>query len=191
MPTVPKTDRATILREALLIVERDGLAALTMSRLAKACGVRPASLYGHSTSRAAIVTALATQGMRDIEVVVRHALASAKTDEPLVAMAMAQRRFAHEHPGLYGLLVGTPVEMSPEFLEAGRSAVALVCHYVALARRSTDAAAPEVLEGARLIVAFTNGFVSMELAGAFRMGGDIESAFIRGLEAIVSTFKVS
>jgi AcrR family transcriptional regulator len=191
VPTVPKTDAATIVRQARTIVARDGIAALTMESLAKACGVRASSLYGHFANRAAIVTEVATEAMHAIEAAGRAAIASAKEDEPLIALAKSQRAFAHAHPALYALLFATPLHMSPELEAASRSAVALVCQHVAAARRSRDVSAPEVLEGARLIVAFTNGFVSMELAGAFRMGGDIERAFIRGVAAIVSTFKVS
>ena len=48
---------------------------------------------------------------------------------------------------------------------------------------------PEVLSNARLLMAFTHGFVSMELADAFRLSGAIDEAFDRGVKAIVSTFR--
>ena len=40
------------------------------------------------------------------------------------------------------------------------------------------------LEGARLVVAWAHGFVSMELAGAFRLGGDVDEAFAFGVERL-------
>ena len=40
------------------------------------------------------------------------------------------------------------------------------------------------LEAARTVVAWANGFVGMELAGAFRMGGDVDAAFTYGAERI-------
>ena len=36
------------------------------------------------------------------------------------------------------------------------------------------------LEAARTVVAWANGFVSMELSGAFRLGGDVDRAFAYG-----------
>jgi len=43
----------------------------------------------------------------------------------------------------------------------------------------------DVLPTARVATAFLHGFVAMELAGAFRLGGDPETAFARGLDAVL------
>lgn len=40
------------------------------------------------------------------------------------------------------------------------------------------------LERARLFVAWAHGFVSMELAGAFRLGGDVDAAFEYGIDRL-------
>lgn len=42
-----------------------------------------------------------------------------------------------------------------------------------------------VLEVARLLVAFAHGFVSMELAGAFGLGGNVDAAFDCAVESII------
>ena len=46
------------------------------------------------------------------------------------------------------------------------------------------------LEGARTIVAWAHGFVSMELAGAFRLGGDLDAAYAFGIESILAGVSV-
>jgi len=38
---------------------------------------------------------------------------------------------------------------------------------------------------ARTLTAFLHGFISMELANAFRLGGNIEAAFRDGLDTIL------
>jgi hypothetical protein len=42
----------------------------------------------------------------------------------------------------------------------------------------------QALERARLVVAWAHGFVSMELAGAFRLGGDVDAAFDFGIDRL-------
>jgi hypothetical protein len=41
------------------------------------------------------------------------------------------------------------------------------------------------LEAARLVTAFAHGFVSMEITGAFRLGGDVDQAFRYGVGVLV------
>jgi hypothetical protein len=41
-----------------------------------------------------------------------------------------------------------------------------------------------VLEAARTITAWANGFISMELAGAFKLGGDIDRAYEFGITCL-------
>ena len=44
----------------------------------------------------------------------------------------------------------------------------------------------DALANARTIVAWAHGFVSMELAGAFRLGGDLDAAYAAGIEVILA-----
>ena len=53
------------------------------------------------------------------------------------------------------------------------------------AKAATKAGGDPPLEAARLFVAFAHGFVSMELAGAFRLGGDVDRAWRTGVATIV------
>jgi hypothetical protein len=107
-----------------------------------------------------------------------------ETDDPrtdLRATAVAYRAFVLRNPNGYRLLFGgLPSDASPD----AASLAALGEPVVHAMTRLTEASA--ALEGARTFVAWAHGFVSMELAGAFRLGGDLEAAYAFGVEAILA-----
>ena len=45
---------------------------------------------------------------------------------------------------------------------------------------------PYALEAGRTLVAWAHGFVSMELAGGFRLGGDLDAAYATGIDLILA-----
>jgi hypothetical protein len=47
------------------------------------------------------------------------------------------------------------------------------------------------IDAARTLTAFAHGFVSMELAGAFRLGGDVDEAYRFAIESIVAGLQIS
>ena len=86
----------------------------------------------------------------------------------------------HENPNGYRLLFADlPVGASPD--PSTLAAMGLpVVHAMSRLVGETEA-----LEAARTVVAWAHGFVSMELAGAFRLGGDLEAAYAYGINAIL------
>ena len=83
---------------ALEILEAEGAAALTMRRVAEACGVAHRSLYRHFADREALLGALAARGF---EALVKT-LALAETREDLIGL---YARFALKRPDLYGVMM--------------------------------------------------------------------------------------
>jgi hypothetical protein len=49
----------------------------------------------------------------------------------------------------------------------------------------------QALPAARMIVAWANGFITMELAGAFRLGGDVQQAWEFGLDRILAAVRAA
>ena len=181
MPARARTSREAILRAAREVLEAGGADALTMQAVAERVGVRAPSLYKHVPDRAGLVRAVVGDVMADLVRALAIARPSADARDDLRRVARRYRAFVRANPTGYGLLFSLPSSTSAideaALAELGRPIV------TATARLVGD---DEALPVARTIVAWAHGFVSMELAGAFRLGGDLEAAYATGLEVILS-----
>jgi AcrR family transcriptional regulator len=179
-PAPARTSVAAVVHAARRILEADGLAAVTMRSVAEAVGVRGPSLYKRFPDRAALLRAVAESVVRDLSETMAHAVETDDPDTDLRAAAVAFRAFVLRNPNGYRLLfAGLPSDASPD----AASLAALGEPVVHAMTRLT--AASEALEAARTFVAWAHGFVSMELAGAFRLGGNLDAAYAFGIESIL------
>lgn len=162
------------------ILEGDGLDGLTMQRVAGAVGVRPPSLYKHVRSRGDLIRLIADDVARELIQALDAAVSDAKPRRSIRRMAQALRSFAHAQPASYGLLFARLPEESrtdPALIQAASAG---------LLRSIGQLAGPDAaLEAARTVVAFAHGFITMELAGAFRLGGDVDRAYEYGVERLI------
>lgn len=171
MPTPERTTLEEIVAAARDLLDDGGPANVTMQAVAQRVGVRAPSLYKRVRDREALLTLVSTQIALDLG----DRLAEA--GDELESLARAYRRFAHEQPEGFRLILGGPGD--PEVL-ARVSAPVL---------RATGAAVGDecALDAARLLTAWVTGFAMMELLGAFRLGGSVDDAFEWGLGRIVSS----
>jgi AcrR family transcriptional regulator len=181
MPAPPKTSDAAIIAAARAIVERSGAESLSMAEVAKVVGVRAASLYGRFADRAKILEAVELDLWRSL----RETLAAARQAvEPMAsirAQARAYRRFAKAHRHGYALMFDRGIDDADPGTDARWAAVAPVLP--PLTELVGEASA---FAAARVFTPFIHGFVSMELAGAFRLGGGLDEAFENGLNVILA-----
>jgi AcrR family transcriptional regulator len=180
-PAPARTSTDAIVTAARRILERDGLAGLTMRSVAEAVGVRGPSLYKRLPDREALLRAVADSVVADLA---RTMSKAAGTDDPAADVRTAvldYRTFVQRNPNGYRLLftdLPSGARPDPAILAAlGEPLVA------AMTRLAGESGA---LEAARTVVAWAHGFLTMELAGAFRLGGDLEIAYLFGIETILA-----
>jgi AcrR family transcriptional regulator len=176
MPTPDRTSLEEIVRAGVELVEARGLAGLTMQAVASRVGVRAPSLYKRVRGRDDLIRLITDEAVRDLEGRLLAAEPAADAGTALRDLARAFRAFAHDRPAGYRLI------FAPES-EAGRGDPELLAQASAPLLRVAGALAgsDDALAAARTITAWAHGFVSMELAGAFRLGGDVDQAFEYGL----------
>ena len=177
-PAAARTSNEAIIVAARALLEAGGPDAVTMQAVADTVGVRAPSLYKRFADRSALLTALADDVAADLARAVAPPTHIRDPQHALRRMAARYRAFAHRSPRSYQLLFGAtgaqPTPATNALAAAGvmRVAEALV-------------GPADALEAARLLVAFAHGFVSMELAGAFRLGGNVNAGFDYSLETLI------
>ncbi len=182
---MPKPDRTSvndIVAAARDILESGGLPGLTMAAVAARVGVRAPSLYKRVGSRDELIGLVADATVQDLGDLLQQ-LTEQQTGNPTAALtelARGFRSFARQRPAGYNLIFALgPDAVRPRLETLTRATDILVAVTTPLVGQR------HALDAARLITAWANGFLGMELSGAFRMGGDVDRAFEYGLERLI------
>ena len=177
MPTPARTSLDEIIKAGRAILETDGSDGLTMHSIAERVGVRAPSLYKRIRSRNDLLRLVANDAAAQLTGDLDAAATTGDPRQDLAALARTFRDFAHRNPGAYSLLFARlpdDARADPEWSVMASAPVLKATERLA----GTDDALP----AARTVVAWANGFIGMELAGAFRLGGDVEQAFDYGID---------
>ena len=168
MPTPERTSYAEIVAAGRDILEESGPTGLTMQSVAQRVGVRAPSLYKRVRDRDALLEAVAAATVDDLTGRLEA------SDRSLEGLARAYRALAHERPEGFRLMFAAAAPQ--ELLD--RAGLTIVDSAAVITGEE------HALDAARLVAAWATGFIHMELAGAFRLGGDVDGAFDYGLAAL-------
>ncbi len=181
MPTPAKTSQQALIGIALSLVWQGGADAVTIAAVAQAAGVKGPSLYKHFADREALLIAVEIAVLHDLEAVLRRDTKGRTPKQRLRSLATVYRRYALAAPHRYGMIyratVGDNADLAAACLFSARPL------FEELEAAGLDP--KRVLPLSRTLVAFLHGFISMEIAEAFRLGGSIDDAFEDGLTTIL------
>jgi AcrR family transcriptional regulator len=179
-PARARTSLADIVTAGRELLETGGLDAVTMLAVADRVGVQAPSLYKWLPNRAALIASIGAQVLDDLGRQLTPSTPDADPAAGVRSVASAFRAFAHANPRAYGLLfMNLPPDARPP-LERNILATAPL-----LALTEQLVGRDRAREAARLLAAFAHGFVSMELAGAFQLGGDVDDAYQYSVDVLV------
>jgi len=160
-----------LLKAAVTVLERDGLAGLTLRAVAREAGVSHAAPTHHFGDLTGLLSELAAIGFRQFNTAMVAARAS-ETLPPMKALAGAKAyvAYAQAHPGMYGLMFRTErLDMSrPSLCEAADTAFAGLAGAVAATRHEEiDGAALSLQQAAAIARAWSlvHGFTMLLLDG--------------------------
>ncbi|WP_067819658.1 TetR/AcrR family transcriptional regulator [Nocardia inohanensis] len=165
--------RAELLRASLQLIESEGLAAVSLRRVAREAGVSPGAPYHHFADRAALFAALAAEGYELLraEMIAARA-AAADPREALIAMAESYVRFAREHPARFRLMFRPELvrpEKNPATAVAGDAAFAELEDAIAVATRAGSLTAEDAETLALGWWSMAHGLASLTLDGKFEL----------------------
>jgi AcrR family transcriptional regulator len=164
--TVGSARLGEILDAAEAIVERDGIDALTMRRLAHDVGMRAPSLYKHIRDKSELLALLQERALESMGAGLIEA-------DDLPSLARAYRSWALAHPAMYELTCRQPLKRDQLTPGTEDTAAAPVI-----------AAAGGDEHRARALWAAAHGLVDLELADRFPPGADLDAAWA----ALVAAF---
>lgn len=165
---------------AAVIVDADGLAALTLARLAAELGVAPPSLYKHVAGLDDLILRVTTLSIRRLTDDLAAAALGRSGRQALLAIAEAYRRFAIEHTGLYSLTQsGAKPGSAVQQAEASRAVGVL-----AAAIRSYNVPDDLLIHAIRVVRAGLHGFADIEARGGFQMPYSVDESFLELIDAL-------
>jgi AcrR family transcriptional regulator len=157
MPRTAVLNQEIIAAAALVVIDRDGLAALTMRSLGRELGVAAMSLYNHVADRAALESAVVSAVMSSIDITPVAADPMSEVKRLMVAMRSA----LNAHPEAIPLVLTRPT--------ASETALAPIEALLA-ALSAVGFAGRALLRAYRTLFGFLVGFVQADLTGPVSSG---------------------
>ena len=148
--------REAIARAGLVLVDRDGLDALTLRNLARELGVGTTTLYGHVRTRDEIVAGVVGLFLDEVDA---SPTPGESWDDGLRRVAHSLRGVAHRHPAAFPLVAMAPVDEPPVVDYARR---------MAELSRDGGISSERFIESWEVVDAFLTGFLLMETAALVR-----------------------
>jgi len=158
----PGLTEARLVSAAADLADEEGLAAVTVSALARRFGVQPASVYSHVAGLDHLLDQTSALALHELADLLAEALPGKSGRNALVAFANTHRDYARAHPGRWD---AAQRRLTPEAaaVTAGskisRSARAIMAGY--------GLSAIDEVHAVRLLGSAINGFVAIEAGGGF------------------------
>jgi AcrR family transcriptional regulator len=159
---------------AQALVDRDGLPALSLKKVATSLGIRAPSLYAHVDSLEDLRRSLAVRGVTMLGHELESAVHGLKGRDALSAIAAVYHMFSLSHPGLYAATLRDPGS-DAEMNEANQRALDVFVGVL----RTYGLDGDELLHCYRAFWSAVHGFNMLVTTGVMSMPADLETSYER------------
>ena len=187
MPYPTQITRESIIRQATVMIEQNGVEQLSLGKLATALGVKAPSLYRYVNNKDALLKAVNLQTVQELFAAYGEALAdvSGEAEVKLTAVLHAHRAFALSQPQGYMLALANPNDAQRPDEDA---LLQMVLPIQALTVELTGEA--HSLAALRGALALVHGFVMLELNNQLRRGGNLSADFGQAIAAYIQGWQI-
>lgn len=186
MTTRKRLTEQDVIDAAVELVDREGAAALTLSRVAEVLGIKPPSLYNHVAGLEALRRDTSLRSVDELAGRLAAAAMGRAGRTALREVALAFRNYATAHPHLYQLSTQARPD-DEEFAAAGLRAIEPVVAVL----RSYEFDPVEAVHAARMLRSALHGFASLEITGGFGLDIDVDTSFDWLVEHLTKTLEPS
>jgi Bacterial regulatory proteins, tetR family. len=176
-------DRRQVIDAAAELADAEGLASVSLARVAAALAVSSPSLYSHVDNLTALRRELALEASTRLGADIRDAVAGGAGEDALRRVAHAYRAFAGAHPGLYATLHTAPGQGEDAELSAAFDSLVLDLAAVLAGLGLPEHDAVPLI---RTLRSALHGFVSLEASGGFGLPRDVDESFETLIDVVVA-----
>ncbi len=174
---------AEVIETAVRIAQEEGADAVGVSNVARALGIRPASMYNHVASGEALMRAVAEAGNARLLEALKGAVRRVVDPKDQVRrLAHGARDWALANGGLYSVMARVePDYANNDIPPSARDLLDL------FERPLGQLGVPEAerVHGIRSLRASIHGFVLLETTGQFQLAEDVDESFRWSVERMV------
>ena len=155
---------------AVLMIQKDGVAALTLRGVGARLGVSRTALYRHFAGKEALLARVASEGFKRFHdaLATAAATAEARRGDPMAAMAAAYAQFARSHPSHYETMfsgVLTDSKRYPELQRCGEAAFTVLVDAIRRGQAQGRIRRGNPVQLAEVTWALSHGIASLGMAG--------------------------
>lgn len=183
MPYPSRIEPEAVIQKAREMIEAEGAENLSLNQVAAAFNVQTPSLYRYFKSKADLLRAVNLQTSAMLVTALQGAITETDSDAhtQMQAMASGFRVFVYANPRTYALAYSSLAEeLRPD--PAQLEALVLPLQSV-IAQLVGEVNALPALRG---LWALMHGFITLELNGQFRRGGDLEATYLQTINAFIT-----
>jgi len=182
-PGSSRLDKQAVVQAAADLVNAEGMASLTLRRLAEELGIQPPSLYNHVDGLPGLQRELAVMNARLLADRLNEAAIGKSSTQLFQDVAQAFRAHVKEYPGLYLSTLrasGNQAARDEDLVREEERALKIGLAVMA----SLGLQGEEALHALRAFRSMVHGFATLEVAGGFGLPQDCDESFRRLVQAL-------